>query len=78
MAETLRNSNVEKLREQEFDVLVLGGGINGAVAAASLAGRGVSVGLIDRGDFASMDSHSFSISSSLDLSGRSSNALQVS
>jgi len=37
---------------QPFDVLIVGGGINGAVAAAALAGRGVSVGLIDRGDFA--------------------------
>ena len=53
MAETLRSSNVEKLGEQEFDVLIVGGGINGAVAAASLAGRGVRVALIDKGDFAS-------------------------
>lgn len=48
----LRESNVEKLGEDTFDVLILGGGINGAVAAAALAGRGVSVALIDRGDFA--------------------------
>jgi len=48
----LRNSNVKKLGERPFDVLVVGGGINGAVAAASLAGRGVRVALIDRGDFA--------------------------
>ena len=34
-------------------MLIVGGGINGAVAAASLAGRGVRVALIDRGDFAS-------------------------
>ena len=40
---TLRSSNLKKLTEQPFDVLVLGGGINGAVAAASLAGRGVRV-----------------------------------
>ena len=52
MAVTLRSSNVEKLGEQEFDVLIVGGGINGAVAAASLAGRGVRVALIDQGDFA--------------------------
>jgi glycerol-3-phosphate dehydrogenase len=52
MAATLRNSNVKKLGEHPFDVLVIGGGINGAVAAASLAGRGVRVALIDRGDFA--------------------------
>lgn len=49
---TLRDSNVQKLSAGEFDVLVVGGGINGAVAAASLAGRGVRVALIERGDFA--------------------------
>ncbi|MGB1140432.1 MAG: FAD-dependent oxidoreductase, partial [Halioglobus sp.] len=53
MAVTLRNSNVEKLGESVFDVLIVGGGINGAVAAASLAGRGVKVALIERDDFAS-------------------------
>ena len=52
MATGLRSSNVSKLARQEFDVLVVGGGINGAVAAAALAARGVRVGLIDRGDFA--------------------------
>ncbi|MCR9105736.1 MAG: FAD-dependent oxidoreductase [Gammaproteobacteria bacterium] len=49
---TLRTSNVEKLRSDDFDVLIVGGGINGAVSAASLAGRGVRVALIDKGDFA--------------------------
>ncbi len=53
MATGLRESNVEKLGEQLFDVLIIGGGINGAVAAAALAGRGVRVALIERGDFAS-------------------------
>ena len=43
---------MKKLGEQPFDVLIVGGGINGAVAAASLAGRGVRVALIERGDFA--------------------------
>ena len=51
MAISLRNSNVEKLAEQHFDVLIVGGGINGAVAAASLAGRGVRVALIDKRRF---------------------------
>jgi glycerol-3-phosphate dehydrogenase len=37
-------------------VLVLGGGINGAVSAAALAARGAKVALIDRGDFASATS----------------------
>jgi glycerol-3-phosphate dehydrogenase len=53
MAVSLRSSNVDKLQEQVFDVLIVGGGINGAVAAASLAGRGVRVALVDRDDFAS-------------------------
>jgi alpha-glycerophosphate oxidase/glycerol-3-phosphate dehydrogenase len=53
MGITLRNSNVEKLGEQVYDVLIVGGGINGAVAAASLAGRGAKVALIEREDFAS-------------------------
>nr|WP_300313669.1 FAD-dependent oxidoreductase [Halomonas sp.] len=48
----LRNSNIRKLSGETFDVLVIGGGINGASAAAALAGKGVRVGLIDRGDFA--------------------------
>ena len=48
MGITLRNSNLDKLGEQVYDVLIVGGGINGAVAAASLAGRGVKVALIER------------------------------
>ena len=51
MPVTLRDNNVKKLAEQPFDVLIVGGGVNGAVSAASLAGRGVRVALIDRGDF---------------------------
>ncbi|MFV8818580.1 glycerol-3-phosphate dehydrogenase/oxidase [Haliea sp. E17] len=49
----LRATNISKLTEQVYDVLIVGGGINGAVAAAALAGRGVKVALIDREDFAS-------------------------
>ena len=52
----LRDTNLQRLAEQHFDVLVLGGGINGAVSAAALAARGAKVGLIDRGDFASVTS----------------------
>ncbi|MDT8992049.1 FAD-dependent oxidoreductase [Curvibacter sp. APW13] len=52
----LRQTNVAKLSEGVFDVLVLGGGINGAVAAAALAAQGVKVALIDRGDFAGFTS----------------------
>lgn len=53
---TLRSTLLGKLRSIEIDVLVIGGGINGAVSAACLAARGVKVGLIDAGDFASMTS----------------------
>ena len=50
----LRKSNIARLQEPDrvFDVLVLGGGINGAVSAASLSAKGARVALIDRGDFA--------------------------
>ena len=48
----LRHNNLNKLRADTYDVLILGGGINGAVAAASLSAKGVKVALIDRGDFA--------------------------
>ncbi len=48
----LRNSNVRRLSIEEYDVLIVGGGINGAVSAAALAAKGVKVALIDRGDFA--------------------------
>ncbi len=49
----LRDSNIARLGDETYDVLIIGGGINGAVSAAALAARGVKVGLIDRRDFAS-------------------------
>ncbi len=52
----LRATLLNRLAEETYDVLVLGGGINGAVAAACLAARGVRVALIDRGDFAGFTS----------------------
>jgi len=52
----LRSSNLNLLRDQEFDVLVVGAGINGAVSAASLAARGARVALIDRADFGGLTS----------------------
>jgi glycerol-3-phosphate dehydrogenase len=48
----LRQNTIERLRQETFDVLVVGGGINGAVSAAALSGKGAKVALIDRGDFA--------------------------
>ena len=47
----LRASNLEKLSQRTFDVLVIGGGVNGAVSAAALAAQGAKVALIDKGDF---------------------------
>src|SRR5438046_1784892 len=41
------------LAERTFDVLVVGGGITGAGIARDAAMRGLSVGLVDKGDFAS-------------------------
>ena len=49
---TLRDTNLQKLAEQDYDVLIVGGGINGAVSASALAAKGARVALIDRGDFA--------------------------
>ncbi|HIE22236.1 MAG TPA: glycerol-3-phosphate dehydrogenase/oxidase [Acidimicrobiia bacterium] len=48
---SLRSTMVSKMRGGSFDVLIVGGGINGAVSAAVLAGRGANVALVDRGDF---------------------------
>lgn len=52
----LRENNLRRLDEGTYDVLVVGGGINGAVSAAALASRGVKVALIDRTDFAAVTS----------------------
>lgn len=52
----LRSSNIEKLAQSVFDVLIIGGGINGAVSAAALSGKGAKVALIDQRDFAGFTS----------------------
>lgn len=52
----LRSSNIEKLGAAMYDVLIVGGGINGAVAAAALSGKGAKVALIDQRDFAGFTS----------------------
>ncbi|MGI9602332.1 MAG: FAD-dependent oxidoreductase [Acidimicrobiales bacterium] len=53
---SLRRTNLEKLAGGSFDVVIVGGGINGAVAAAVLSSRGAKVALVDRGDFAGFTS----------------------
>ncbi|MFK8014329.1 MAG: FAD-dependent oxidoreductase [Gammaproteobacteria bacterium] len=52
----LRQSNIARLRNGKFDVLVIGGGINGAVSAAALSAKGARVALVDRADFAGQTS----------------------
>lgn len=47
-----RAETLQALAQTEFDVLIIGGGINGAVAASVLSAHGSKVALVDRGDFA--------------------------
>ena len=57
---SLRDSYIEKLRYDCFAVLIIGGGINGSVAAAALSARGAHVALVDKGDFACLTSQNSS------------------
>ena len=57
---SIRKSYIEKLAHDSFDVLIIGGGINGSVAAAALSTRGAHVALVDKGDFASCTSQNSS------------------
>jgi glycerol-3-phosphate dehydrogenase len=45
--------NIDNLRNERFDLLILGGGITGAGVALDATLRGYRVALIDKGDFAS-------------------------
>ena len=52
--------DIGTLTDKEFDLIVVGGGIFGACAAWDAAQRGLSVALVERGDFACATSaHSF-------------------
>ena len=53
---SLRDANLDAIDGGDVDVLIIGGGINGAVSAAALADRGLTVALAERDDFASMTS----------------------
>lgn len=48
-----RAANLQRLGNEEFDVLVIGGGITGAGTALDAASRGLKVALVDKGDLAS-------------------------
>ncbi len=53
LASTLnRPKSLARFRDEEFDLAVIGAGINGAAVARDAAMRGLRVALIDRGDFA--------------------------
>lgn len=59
MNKLCRNQQLDRLANQTFDLLVIGGGATGAGIALDAASRGLSVALVERGDFASgTSSHS--------------------
>ncbi len=47
------NRDLSRLTEREFDLLVIGGGVHGLAAAYDAAQRGLSVALVESGDFGS-------------------------
>lgn len=48
-----RAAAIASLASEEFDVLVIGGGINGVGIALDAASRGLTVALVESSDFAS-------------------------
>ena len=52
-ADFSRSTSLQRLGSEEFDIVVVGGGITGAGVALDAAARGLSVALLERDDFAS-------------------------
>ncbi len=48
-----RSENIQKMSEKVFDLVIVGGGINGAGIARDAASRGMSVALVEAKDFSS-------------------------
>ena len=48
-----RSTNIKKLKNEKFDILIIGGGVTGAGVARDAAGRGLRVALVELKDFAS-------------------------
>ena len=48
-----RKPVIDKMQAEEFDIVVIGGGITGAGIALDAASRGLKVALLEKGDFAS-------------------------
>jgi glycerol-3-phosphate dehydrogenase len=53
LAATARTAYLQRLAQDQFDVLVIGGGITGAGVALDAAARGYRVALVEKADFAS-------------------------
>jgi len=49
--------DIEKLKSEQFDLLIIGGGSHGACAARDAALRGMKVALVDKGDICGATSH---------------------
>ncbi len=56
LTNSLRSELKARLQSEVFDVAIVGGGINGAVAAAVLSASGLKVALLEKNDFASSTS----------------------
>ena len=52
-AADLRRGKLRRLHHESFDLLVIGGGINGAGIAREAALRGLRTALVEKADFAS-------------------------
>ncbi|MEP5912691.1 MAG: FAD-dependent oxidoreductase, partial [Flavobacteriaceae bacterium] len=48
-----REKTIQKLSQETFDLVVIGGGITGGGIALDAASRGLKVALLEKGDFAS-------------------------
>ena len=46
-----RSQNIEKMKVEKYDIVVIGGGITGAGVARDAALRGLKVALIEANDF---------------------------
>src|SRR3954465_10429752 len=47
-----RTENIQRLKKEKFDLLIIGGGITGAGVARDAAQRGLKVALVEGNDFA--------------------------
>src|SRR5258705_13690856 len=52
LSPTRRASDLDRLRRERFDVLIIGGGVTGVGAALDAAARGLSVALVEARDLA--------------------------